>query len=179
MKFLATKGRLAKLLLELEQQLQSDPFWKAYIAEKISITETDTSLHVGVFQEPFLQWILEGKKTVESRFSVNRVAPFGEVREGDVVLLKVTGGPIVGICRTNATWSYRLDAKTLFQIKQQFSELIGATDDQFWVDRQSARFVTLMSIDKVRKVFPLKYAKSDKRGWVVEKPRFSQHALDL
>jgi ASC-1-like (ASCH) protein len=50
-----------------------------------------------VFIEPYLQFILDGQKTVESRFSANRSAPYQQVGKGDVVLLKRTGGPVMGV----------------------------------------------------------------------------------
>src|ERR1700680_4435376 len=65
-------------------------------------------IHLAVFVEPFLGYVLDGSKTVESRFSVNRCAPFGKVSRGDVVLLKRAGGAVVGIARVRTVWSYQL-----------------------------------------------------------------------
>src|SRR5271169_6453922 len=67
------------------------------------------AIHLAVFIEPFLGYVLDGTKTVESRFSINRCAPFGKVSQGDVLLLKRAGGPVVGITRVLAVWSYHLD----------------------------------------------------------------------
>src|SRR5215210_2794220 len=61
-------------------------------------------IHLAVFVEPFLDYVLDGSKTVESRFSVNRCAPFGKVSPGDMVLLKRAGGPVVGIARVRTVW---------------------------------------------------------------------------
>ena len=46
------------------------------------------SVHLAILLEPYLQYILDGTKTVESRFSKNRIAPYNMVEPGDVVLLK-------------------------------------------------------------------------------------------
>lgn len=132
-----------------------------------------------MFQEPFLGWVFEGKKSVESRFSQNQVAPYGEVRVGDVIALKKVGGPVVGVCMVNAAWSYRLDARTTAMIREKFAPMICAEDDEFWASRSAARFATLMSLAEVRTLAPIDYPKSDRRGWVVERGRASQQAMNL
>jgi hypothetical protein len=134
---------------------------------------------VAVFQEPFLSLIFEGRKRVESRFSQNQVVPFGEVGINDIIALKTVGGPIVGVCLVDQTWCYRLTPRIWTQIRDQFASLICAEAEGFWLSRREARFATLMSIDQVQSIAPIEYPKSDRRGWVVERARFSQQGLDL
>ena len=52
--------------------------------------------HLAIFNPPFLDLILEGRKTIEGRFSKVRCAPFGVVQEGNVVLMKESGGLVKG-----------------------------------------------------------------------------------
>jgi len=164
---------------QLAETLAGDEFWADYLAGHINHQRPNQNLHVGVFVQPFLQWIFDGTKTVESRFSKNEILPYGQVLEGDVLLLKEAGGPIRGIARANAAWFYRLDAKTWDLIKDRFSDPIGATGDEFWESRQEARYATLVSLDNVRKFAPIAYQKSDRRGWVMERAKYAQMSLDL
>ena len=53
-------------------------------------------VHLAIFQQPFLDRILEGKKTIESRFSKVKCSPYGVVDIGDLVLMKKTGGLVLG-----------------------------------------------------------------------------------
>lgn len=46
----------------------------------------ENRIHLAILTEPYLEWILSGKKTVESRFSIHRVPPFGVVSPGDAFL---------------------------------------------------------------------------------------------
>jgi ASC-1-like (ASCH) protein len=55
------------------------------------------SLHLAILNEPYLEYILQGKKTIESRFSLTRVPPYKQVSKGDIVFLKQYGDPIVGL----------------------------------------------------------------------------------
>jgi hypothetical protein len=124
------------------------------------------TVHMAVFVEPYLQYILDGRKTIESRFSVNRCPPYGRVREGDIVLLKRSGGPVYGICQVAQVWFYRLDRKSWEEIRENFSLALCAQDPQFWKDREAASFATLMRIKNVRSIDPIEIPKKDRRGWV-------------
>jgi hypothetical protein len=125
------------------------------------------TLHIAVFVEPYLQYILEGRKTIESRFAVKRCPPYGQVCEGDIVFLKRSGGPIYGVCQISQVWFYRLNKDSWKGIKEQFSRALCAQDPDFWKDREAAAFATLMRIKNVRRLEPIQILKRDRRGWVV------------
>ena len=124
-------------------------------------------IHLAVFVEPFLGYVLDGSKTVESRFSVNRCAPFGKVSQGDVVLLKRAGGPVVGIARVRTVWSYHLDEASWGVIQERFAKALRAQDPEFWERTRRASYATLMLIDQVLALEPVEWEKRDRRGWVV------------
>ena len=124
-------------------------------------------IHLAVFVEPFLEYVLDGSKTVESRFSVNRCAPFGKVSEGDAVLLKRASGPVVGIARVRTVWSYELDESSWAVIRNRFAKALRAQDPEFWLRRRGASYATLMLMDQVLALEPVKWEKRDRRGWVV------------
>ena len=42
----------------------------------------------------FFDMVLHGEKTIESRWSMNKIAPFKKVNIGDEILLKLTGHPV-------------------------------------------------------------------------------------
>jgi ASC-1-like (ASCH) protein len=139
--------------------------WRERIREALG-EGNRIGLHLGVFVEPFLEAILDGRKTIESRFGVHRCAPFDRVRAGDIILLKRSGGPIVGIALAGGTAYYELDPETLENIRERFATQILAEDDDFWVSRADKRFATLIEIDEVTKIDTLSIDKRDRRGWV-------------
>lgn len=126
----------------------------------------NAGVHLGVFVEPFLAAILDGRKTVESRFGVHRCPPFDRVRAGDVILLKRSGGPVVGIAFAGEARYYELDADKLEDIRERFAARIYAEDDEFWEARAEKRFATLIDIDEVATIDTLEIDKRDRRGWV-------------
>lgn len=151
-----------------------------YWEEKISQFSKDTpyGIHLAIFVEPYLQYVLDGKKTVESRFSINHCAPHNRVFSGDVLLLKKSGGPIVGMCEVSNVWFYNLDKNSWSEIRREFTQALCAQDPEFWSKRKLASFATLMKIKKPVKTKPVYLDKRDRRGWVVLKQRTSQSSLD-
>jgi hypothetical protein len=123
--------------------------------------------HLAIFQEPYLEYVMQGTKTIESRFGRNLVAPHGIVKTGDLLLLKRVSGPIVGLARIGFVHSYALDEATWREIRKRFSRALCAHDAEFWAKRRYARFATLMQITHRATIDPVTVAKQDRRGWVV------------
>lgn len=147
--------------------LRRDPEWSAAARSLSERTAKSPSLHLAVFVEPFLEYILSGKKTVESRFSTVRFPPYGRVSRGDFVLLKASGGPVVGIAEVGAAWFYRLNTESWRTIRQDFAAALCAEDPEFWKSREKAEFATLMYVTRARRLEPISWPKRDRRGWVV------------
>ena len=125
-------------------------------------------VHVAVFSEPFLGYVLAGTKTVDSRFSKHRIAPYGDVAAGDMILIKQTSGPIVGVSSAERVWYYELDEKVLAEIKDRFGRYIRANSD-FWRDRAERAYGTIILLKDVRPIVPFSIDKKDRRGWVTVK----------
>ncbi len=155
---------------ELRDELADDPFWNHYVTEIEGVSGLSRSVHLAIFTEPYLQFIIEGKKTVESRFSSIRCAPYLRVRPGDAILLKHSSGPINGICIVESVWSYELDPESWAEVKQ-FADALCATDPTFWTEREGASYATLMRVKNVKELSPLRFKKRDRRGWVVLRDR--------
>ncbi|MGH3718355.1 MAG: ASCH domain-containing protein [Pseudonocardiaceae bacterium] len=127
-------------------------------------------VHLAVMVEPFLSYIMDGKKSIESRFSKHAIAPFYQIEPGDLVLLKPTGGPVVGCFDTDAVEFVALNEEERDRLQRRYSAAICA-DDDFWHARQDKRYATLVGVHNVHVLEPAPVAKSDRRGWVVLQPR--------
>jgi hypothetical protein len=123
-------------------------------------------IHLAVLVEPYLSLILEGKKTIESRFSVNRHAPFEQVGKGDIIILKRSSGPVVGICKVADAWFYHLDPDTWPDI-ERYAAALCMDDSLFWKEKRGASYASLMRIEGTVRVPNFEIDKLDPRGWVV------------
>lgn len=137
------------------------------------------TLHLAVMRAPYLQLLLNGDKTIESRFSVNRIAPFEDVSTGDVLALKQQSGPVVGLCVVEHAAFYELDPPTWRLLRDQFARSLCAEDDDFWAAREHARYATLMTVVHAHWIDPVRVKKRDRRGWVALDRSFAQHQLAL
>jgi len=165
------------ILEKIESEIDADAFWGNYLREHVIQQPPAVTVHLAVFVEPYLQYIIEGKKTVESRFSVNRTPPYGNVKDGDVIFLKKAGGPVTGICKVTNVWNYQLDPESLNELRSEFAAALCAQDPEFWAVRSEASYATLMRIDNVRSLIPFSVDKRDQRGWVILKRRTNQLML--
>jgi hypothetical protein len=166
------------LLDALVPRLADRPFWLRRVEGALT-SGTGARMHLAVCHEPFLTLLLEGTKTVESRFSVNRVAPFGAVARDDLIMLKRNAGPVVGIALAGDPGFYELDAVAWRTIRSRFAAAICAPDGRFWEQRARARYGTLIPVVAIAAVTPFTVAKRDRRGWVVIAPAWpAQTALE-
>jgi hypothetical protein len=145
-----------------------EPKWIQVLTRDIgsSLPRSGSGIHLGIFLEPYLSWVLEGRKTIESRFGVQRCAPHGRVTRGDLLLLKASGGPVVGLCRIEETWFFDLRVTALSSLRDRFARPLCAENAAFWEARSHATLATLMRLDRIRPLSPIPVAKRDRRGWV-------------
>ncbi len=167
------------LLARVEERLSTHEYWRRRADSLFAESERHNGIHLAVFVEPFLQFVLDGRKTVESRFSMYRTPPFGCVRSRDVVLVKRSGGPVVAIAEISRVWYYELDAKAWDFIRKRFAAQLCIDGSEFWQKKSSSYFATLMQFGSVEELDPVPCSKRDRRGWVVLNGCSQQRALPL
>jgi len=149
---------------DLRDRIIGHDFWLSYLG-RAEAPLSRIGIHLAIFAEPFLSLVLDGRKTVESRFSRNRCAPFGEIDDGDIILIKRVGGPICGLTLARQTWFYDLAAEPLDRIRHRYGKSICA-DEAFWSSRIDATYATLIELAETVTIAPLSCDKRDRRGWV-------------
>jgi hypothetical protein len=154
---------------ELLEQVDGNQFWLNYLLDATRPSSL-IGIHLAIFAEPFLSMVLSGEKTIDSRFSRNRCAPYGEVGDGDVILLKEVSGPICGIALARRAWSYDLMNESIESIRDRFGDGIRA-DEAFWASRSDAHYATLIELDSAASITPVNCDKRDRRGWVALRSR--------
>jgi len=129
--------------------------------------------HVAILREPYLQEILDGKKTIESRFSRVKCPPYEVVSPGDTIYLKRTGGPIVATA-TAGLITFMHAMHGVIDIKEVAAKHPGirARDDYINTKAES-RYGTLIWLENVTKLpEPVAFPKKDRRAWVCMKTSF-------
>ncbi len=130
--------------------------------------------HLAIFTPSVADQILNGKKTIETRFSKHKIAPFGVVEVGDLVLVKPVGQEIKGQFWVQKLISFQgLTKKDWELIKIHYGKDLSLgsqeLDDNFFNGKNESVFGTLIFIGRVEKFLtsPVKIEKKDRRGWIV------------
>lgn len=153
-----------RAMREIEDELRQDSQWSTRLPAQAG--SRSIAVHLAIFVEPFLSYVLDGTKLIESRFSTRQCAPFRRVTVGDIILLKAASGPVKGICEVAKTWFFDLGLVPLATVRERFAAGICATDEDFWRAREKAEYATLLKLRLVRELTPMPCPKRDRRGWV-------------
>lgn len=140
--------------------------WQKRFKKQIEADEVSVGVHLAIFVEPYLTAVLEGQKTIESRFAITRRPPYNCIEPADFILLKKSGGPVIGIALAKSTDFYKLTPAVLGELRRKFSRQLYATDDDFWEDRASKLYATLIELDDPTPIEPLTIVKRDRQGWI-------------
>ncbi|MYS87906.1 hypothetical protein [Embleya scabrispora] len=148
----------------LTEILQATEKWDDWGSLGLIDDDEPCGVHVAVMVEPFLGYILKGRKTIESRFSKPLIAPHQRIAEGDVVLLKA--GPVRASFRASSVEFLELDDTERARLARDSSDAICA-DEAFWQARENKQYATLIGISEVRHLTPIRISKNDRRRWLV------------
>jgi len=135
------------------------------------IIDNKINIHLAVFSEPYLSLILSGIKTIESRFSINKVIPYRRIFPNDIVLIKKSGSDIIGLFTVQDTIFFdHLTESKIEKINSVYGrELSWSIDPTFLSTKNDSNFLTLIKIDNVVKLNPITTDKADRTGWSIVK----------
>ena len=131
--------------------------------------------HLAILSPGLIELILDGSKTIESRFSKVRCAPFGKVNEGDVVFMKESSGLVKGAFRVgkvetfeNLTTGQICDLFYKEYREQIFTSAVSAEMRQPPEKWLTAKHATLIHIAETLEYHtPFSIDKTDRRAWIV------------
>jgi len=130
--------------------------------------------HLAILKKPYLDAILAGRKTIESRFSRTKRYAFGRVLPGDKIFLKESSGPVCAVATVAAVENFAdLTPDKIATLKQRYNLYIVGSDE-YWHSKTDCRFGFLVWLKDVEQIEPVRIYKRDWRGWVAltEKENF-------
>lgn len=140
---------------------------RADVGQLVERIPTDGTLHLAILRPPYLNLIVDGTKTIESRFNTKRAEPYGRVAVGDLVLLKESGRPITNYFFAAAVNSFALSEEVIEEVRREYAASICAVnEEEFWREKASSKYCTLVEVGERGSLEPLRVTKRDQRGWV-------------
>jgi len=128
-----------------------------------------SNCHLAIMNQPYLDNIIAGTKTIESRFTKVRCTPFRQVNKGDILIFKESPGDIIALSIVKETEYYgNLSTDETMNLINKYKQQLTATSE-FIKMKKDSKYVSLMHIDTTIKIPPVKLKKSDMRAWIVFK----------
>jgi ASC-1-like (ASCH) protein len=108
--------------------------------------------HLAILHQRYLDAILAGEKTVESRLSKNRCAPYECVEPGDLIYFKQSSGP-VRAAATVASVEYHEDLTpaAVGRLERVHNGSVRG-EREYWQLKSEARYATLIWLDDVHEI---------------------------
>jgi hypothetical protein len=124
--------------------------------------------HIAIMREPYLSAIFDGKKTIESRFTIHKILPYGHIEAGDKILWKKSGGMIEGEAYVALVSFRRFTSPTQISdcLHQYAHEL--CIDEQFIQEKaESAHYGTLIFLRDVKRITPYPFKHVGQSAWII------------
>ncbi len=105
--------------------------------------------HLAVLHRQYLDLVLSGEKTIESRLTKTRRAPFGKIATGDTIYFKQSSGPIRAVATAGKVVTLTdLNPQRVCEIRDQYNDQIGG-NRAAWERRMQSKYGTLIWIENV------------------------------
>lgn len=176
---MGNSGKRREILERLSYCVPLNSDWHGRLTAQLRAGSVGVGVHLAIFVEPYLTAILEGKKTIESRFAVTRRPPYECVNPDDYILLKRSGAPVTGLALAKSINFYRLSPPVLIELRRKFARQLFAEDDSFWEARAGKQYATLIELDDPVAIDPMPIAKRDRQGWVTYDRRYQEKTAQL
>lgn len=103
---------------------------------------------------------------MESRISIDRIAPYGKVYPGDMVFIKRSSGPVEAIFTVGCVELYDLAETPIELLKERYSAALCA-DDAFFHSKQRYRYAVIMEIKDLTHLNPFSIDKKGMQTWLL------------
>lgn len=150
-----------EIIENLKQQLSQEKLNKM----------TKSNVHLGIFTEPYLTYMLEGKKTIESRFSKNKILPYNEISKNDIVIVKKSSGNVVAYFTIKEVLFFNLKETPINEIKNNYGKEL-CVEENFWLSKKDSNYATLIIIDNIVKLNPFHINKKGMQTWIKLKKEY-------
>ena len=124
--------------------------------------------HLAVFVGDAVEKILKGEKTVELRLALSKIAPYGQIKKEDAILLKESGDKVLGqVSVDNVLFYENLDGEMIGRLRKEYTTETGLPDE-FWQRKANARYASIIFLKNPRRFLtPLKIKKKNRRPWII------------
>ncbi len=106
-------------------------------------------IHIALLKRNYLDMLLDGRKTMESRLSITRRAPFRAVMSGESIFFKQSGGPYRAHAIINQVEF--IDGLTPRAVRALRTRVNGQVlgESAYWRSKRTAKYATLLTFREI------------------------------
>ena len=123
--------------------------------------------HIVILKKKYYDMILNGTKTIESRFSTNKIVPYNKVNIGDILYLKEMGKDVCAKAVVSDVKFFELNPDLVEDIRIKYGKDIGAEDKRFWVSSMNKKYCTLVWVKDVEVIESFSVKRSFGNAWMI------------
>lgn len=123
--------------------------------------------HLVILKKEYIDAIISGEKTIESRLTLSRRAYWRKILYGDTLFIKQSSGPVRATAKVLKVRYYEgLTPGKIEQLKEQYNRyVLGA--DEYWQSKIDSKYCVMVWLGEVEEIEPVWINKKDWRAWVV------------
>lgn len=107
------------------------------------------AIHVAILLRSYARLVLEGVKTVESRLTVNALAPFRAISTGERLFIKASSGPYMATAvASQVHFEEDLTPERLLALKRTWNSAVRG-DDAYWEHKSRSRYASFIRLAEV------------------------------
>ena len=109
-------------------------------------------LHVAVLLKPYLDAVLDGRKTVECRLTIQPRVPYDAIEPGERIYFKQSSGPYRATAiADHVIFENDLTPKRVKQLQRDYNDLVCG-EPRFWKAKRNSRFATFIWLTDVQPI---------------------------
>lgn len=126
--------------------------------------ESRCRVHIAIVDKNTINNICNKIKTIETRFSKNKIIPFGAVNTGDIIVLKESGGAIHGyFIAGSVNYVKNFD---ILKLKNSYNNKVCASD-KYWESKLGAKYGTLIEcVNPIFEEVGIRILHKGMNGWI-------------
>jgi len=108
--------------------------------------------HVAILMKPYIDLLLSGRKTVESRLTRNALPPFNTVKPGERIYFKQSAAPFraMGVAK-DVVCAERLTPQDIARLKRKWNDEVCG-DDSYWQQKRESRYATFIRLADIEPI---------------------------
>lgn len=125
--------------------------------------------HLAILKKKWLERILSGEKTIESRWYKQKRTPYHNIAKGDIIYLKETGKPVTAKATVQEVLFFdALTEEKLRDILQIYGKQINMALDAIpqLVDKKYCTLVVLQNVEKIQPFAINKQGYGTQAAWI-------------